>query len=157
MKQAIIAVGTNIGDCQQNIQQAVQAINLLPMNTQVLKEAAIYETEPFDVPDQQQNYFNTCLLIETDFSPEALLGACLGIEVGLGRVRKVWHGERIIDLDLIFYEGEVRETKELVLPHPGYQERLFVLEPMMDLCPSGIFSEWNFLSEYQELKALENR
>lgn len=67
-----------------------------------------------------------------------MLGACLGIEAGLGRVREIRFGPRIIDVDLLFAEDLKIESKNLTLPHPRYSERRFILEPLLDLFENGI-------------------
>ena len=131
MKKAVIALGTNIGDREGNIGIAVDSIRKLP-RTEVLKLSKIYETEPW-VYAYQDMFLNACVLVKTDLSPHALLGACLGIEAAMGRLRTIKNGPRIIDLDLIKHEGEQCESEELILPHPRAEERDFVQVPMRDL------------------------
>ena len=75
------------------------------------------------------------MTVETNLSSRALLGVCLGIEAGIGRVRTIKNGPRVIDLDLLFYENETADTPELMLPHPGVKERAFVLYPLHDIFP----------------------
>lgn len=131
MKRAVIALGTNMGDRQGNLTSAVESLNLLP-GTKVLQYSKVYETEPWGYTDQDM-FLNACVLVETTLSPQALLGACLGIEAGLGRVRTFKNGPRVIDLDIILYEGVTLNTEELTIPHPRYKEREFVLKPLGDL------------------------
>ena len=71
--------------------------------------------------------------METELNADNLLGAALGIESGLGRVRTIKNGPRIIDIDLLLFGDEVRNTKSLILPHPRMMERNFVLKPLLDL------------------------
>ena len=92
----------------------------------------MYVTKPWGYLDQP-DFVNACGLVETDLSPEALLGVCLGLEAGMGRVRTIKNGPRIIDIDLLLYEEEARDTRELVLPHPRMWERTFVLEPLAEI------------------------
>ncbi len=134
--QYIISVGTNLGDRRANIERAIEAINLLPY-TDVEKQSAIYETEPIGYA-RQDNFYNIVLLVESIFEPNEMLGACLGIESGFGRQRTVRYGPRIIDLDIIFAEDCEIETRNLIVPHPRYHERRFVLEPLLDIFPNGI-------------------
>ena len=142
MKNAVIGMGTNIGNKRENLTGAVEAINLLP-NTKVVKISDFYETDPVGYLDQDR-FMNACVLVETELSPHALLGACLGIEAGFHRVRTIKNGPRVLDLDLLFYENEVINTPELILPHPRIKERAFVLVPLEDLelsselCPYNI-------------------
>lgn len=134
--QYIISVGTNLGDRRANIERAIEAINLLPY-TDVEKQSSIYETEPIGYA-RQDNFYNIVLLVESIFEPNEMLGACLGIESGFGRQRTVRYGPRIIDLDIIFAEDCEIETRNLIVPHPRYHERRFVLEPLLDIFPNGI-------------------
>ncbi|MDR3711829.1 MAG: 2-amino-4-hydroxy-6-hydroxymethyldihydropteridine diphosphokinase, partial [Puia sp.] len=85
----------------------------------------------------QPYFFNCAVAIETALSARALLGACLGIEAAMGRVRAEKNGPRVIDLDLLFYEGVRCCDAELTLPHPRIPERLFVLVPLRELFPGG--------------------
>jgi 2-amino-4-hydroxy-6-hydroxymethyldihydropteridine diphosphokinase len=135
MTNAVIGIGTNMGDRYRNINDAVKAISLLP-GTSVLEASHIYETEPVGYPEQD-DFLNAAILIETNMSPMALLGACLGIEAAFGRVRTVKNGPRVLDLDLLLYEGMKSESFELTLPHPRILERAFVMVPLMDLYPTG--------------------
>ena len=129
--KAVLGIGTNMGNRQENIDNSVTALSLVP-GIRVLRLSSVYETEPWGFKEQQ-NFYNIVCEIETELSPEALLGVCLGIEAGMGRIRQFKNGPRIIDLDVLVYEGEVRNTEELVLPHPRIEERAFVLVPLKDL------------------------
>lgn len=131
--RAVVALGSNLGDRLLNLKNAVGALKLLP-DTRALKLSEIYETEPWGY-EAQSCFLNAAALIETGFSARALLGACLGIEAGLGRVRGVRNGPRVIDLDLLFYGSRREESGELRLPHPGVFTRAFVLAPLADLFP----------------------
>lgn len=124
-----------MGDRKENIERAIEAVNLLPY-TDVIKHSSVYETEPVGYA-RQQNFYNIVLLVESVLEPGEMMGACLGIESGFGRVRTVRNGPRIIDLDIIFAENEKIETRNLVVPHPRYHERRFVLEPLLELFPDG--------------------
>ncbi len=133
--KAVIGIGTNLGDRLLNTNEAVRALSLLP-RTAVTAVSHIYETEPVGV-ETQPKFFNANVLVETSMSPMALLGACLGIEAAFGRKRELKDGPRIIDLDLLIYEGMKSESFELTLPHPKILERAFVMVPLQDLFPSG--------------------
>lgn len=142
MKQAVIGIGTNMGDRKENISSAISALGLLP-KTKVIKKSPDYETKPWGF-EEQQNFFNCCVLIETALSPKTLLGALLGIEAGFGRIRQFKNGPRIIDLDLLFYEDEIFSDDELTLPHPRILEREFVLFPLKDLFENERFRSFDF-------------
>lgn len=132
----IISVGTNLGDRKANIERAIDSINLLPY-TDVIRQSSIYETEPIGYA-RQQNFYNIVLVVESILEPNEMLGACLGIESGFGRQRTIRFGPRIIDLDIIFAEDIKLETRNLLIPHPRYKERRFVLEPLLELFPDGM-------------------
>lgn len=131
MSVAFVGIGTNMGDRISNINSAIEALNLLPF-TKVEAVSNIYETEPWGYKEQP-NFLNGVIKISTEFSPAALLGALLGIEASMGRVRKIKNGPRVLDLDLLVYDNAVINTKELVLPHPFIMEREFVLKPLCEL------------------------
>ena len=95
--KAVIGVGTNVGDRLQNIRDAKKAFGLVP-ETKVTEVSFVYETEPWGY-DQQDNFLNCVMTVETNLSSRALLGVCLGIEAGIGRVRTIKNGPRVIDLD----------------------------------------------------------
>lgn len=150
--KAVIGIGTNIGDRYTNINIAVEALNLVP-GVKVLRKSSVYETAPWGYTEQAA-FYNNVIEVETEKSPEALLGICLGIEAGMGRVREFKYGPRVIDLDLLVYENEERNTTELKLPHPLIQERDFVLVPLNEL-----YADMNVLGfRYKEAyeKTLEN-
>ena len=132
----ILSVGTNLGDRKENIERCINSINLLPY-TDVIEQSAIYETEPVGYA-RQENFYNIILKVESIFEPNEMLGACLGIEAGFGRLRTVRFGPRIIDIDIIFAENEKIESRNLILPHPRYHERRFILEPMLDIFKDGV-------------------
>ena len=135
MSRAVVALGSNLGERENNLQSAVQALAALP-HTRILKISAIYETAPVGYAAQPA-FLNAVLLLETALSARALLGACLGIEAAMGRVRTIRNGPRIIDLDLLLVEGVVMAEEELCLPHPRMGERGFVLVPLTDIFPDG--------------------
>ena len=124
---------------EENIKSAVSALALVP-GIRVEELSPVYETMPWGY-EAQHNFSNACVKLSVDISPEALLGVCLGIEAGMGRIREFRNGPRIIDLDLIIYEGEERNTEELKLPHPGMKDRDFVLVPLLDVADEGLKSE----------------
>lgn len=143
-----IGIGTNIGDRVGNIENALSAINKLP-NTKVTGVSAIYETEPWGYT-QQDNFYNICAKIETDFTPNGMLGACLGIEAAFGRERPFKNAPRVIDIDILLYNDLYLETDELTVPHPRMMERAFVLVPLKDILPSMAIGDYNFNSAYEK-------
>lgn len=131
MSIVYIGIGTNVGDKIKNIDNAISGINHLP-GTRVVKVSSIYETAPWGYLDQD-NFYNVCAQIETDLSPNAFLGACLGIEAALGRERPFKNAPRNIDIDVLLYDDIEINTHELIVPHPRMLERGFVLVPLKDV------------------------
>ena len=135
MSEAVIALGTNLGNRLENINSAIRAIAKLS-GVKILKVSGIYETDPVGCEDDLK-FYNAAILVETKVSPHVLLGECLGIEAAMGRIRTKRNGPRVIDLDLILYDGFKSEDYELTLPHPRVLERAFVMAPLLELYPSG--------------------
>ena len=136
---AYVAFGSNMGDAADNIRTAAQALDSVP-GIKVEQVSGIYETKPWGY-DNQNNFCNACARLSVDISPETLLGVCLGIEAGMGRVRSITNGPRVIDIDVIIYKGQERNTRELILPHPRMDERDFVLVPLYDVALDDIKEE----------------
>ncbi|MBR2133307.1 MAG: 2-amino-4-hydroxy-6-hydroxymethyldihydropteridine diphosphokinase [Eubacterium sp.] len=149
----ILSIGTNIGDRKANIVKCVDALSLLP-KTKVLRCSRLYETEPVGY-ENQQSFYNIAAEVESSFDPHEMLGACLGIEAGFGRVRQFKNGPRIIDIDLIFAEDAEIKSENLILPHPRYSERRFVLEPLCDLFPNAIVYGTNIKPHIEALSGQE--
>ncbi len=147
---AYVAFGSNIGDGKKNIEDAAQALNLVPGIT-LEALSTVIETKPWGY-EQQDNFCNACARLRVDISPEVLLGVCLGIEAAMGRVRMFTNGPRVIDIDVIMYGEEVRNTKELILPHPRMKERDFVLVPLYEIAENAIKSRINEMIEALEEK-----
>lgn len=135
MSEAVIALGSNLGNRIENLNSAIRAIAKLS-GVKILKVSSVYETEPVGC-NYETKFYNAAVLIETSVSPAVLLGECLGIEAAMGRIRKQRNDPRVIDLDLILYEGFKAESYELTVPHPRLLERAFVMAPLLDLYPSG--------------------
>lgn len=128
---AYLGIGTNIGNCLQNLIDTVEALNLLPL-TKVIEVSNVYETAPVGYANQE-NFLNIVVSVSTELNAHNLLGAALGVEAGMGRVRTIKNGPRIIDVDLLMYENEKIDSHTLTLPHPRMLERNFVLKPLLDL------------------------
>lgn len=143
MFEAVLSLGSNMGDREFYLKSAVEALKNIP-GVELVSVSSVYETEPFGVSDAQKKYLNCCVLIKTNLPPFALLGVCLGIETKLGRQRPYRFAPRTIDIDIIFYENEIINDVNLTLPHPRMKERAFVLVPMMDILPEGKFKNFDF-------------
>ena len=138
--RAIIALGSNLGDRVAYLRYGIE--HLTHEGTRVLTASQVFETDPVGGPDNQGPYLNMAALIETDLDPYALLRRLLQIEAEADRVRIVRWGPRTLDLDLLFYDDATIESAELVVPHPRYAERRFVLEPLSEIAPEHCPSEW---------------
>jgi 2-amino-4-hydroxy-6-hydroxymethyldihydropteridine diphosphokinase len=129
MPLVYLGLGSNIGDKEAHIAQALRLISEI---CEVKKKSHLYLTEP--VGNCHQDWFLNCVVeVETELDPKHLLSSIKSIERTLGRVKTVKNGPRIIDIDILFYGDQIVQTKNLIIPHPLLQERLFVLQPMMDL------------------------
>ncbi len=129
--EVFIAIGTNLGDKEDNIARAIAKLK----DFCLLEEVATYiDTKPWGVSDQP-DFLNTVVKVKTLLEPFALLRNLKAIEENLGRVKTRRWGERIIDLDIIFYDDLVLEEKELAIPHPYMEDRDFVLVPLAEIAP----------------------
>jgi 2-amino-4-hydroxy-6-hydroxymethyldihydropteridine diphosphokinase len=128
---AFIGLGSNLGDREAMIRQALEALAALPQ-TELLRASSLYDTEPVgDV--EQPNFLNAVAHVDTSLPARQLLWNLLLIEKRLGRERARRWGPRIIDLDLLLYGNEVIEEADLRVPHPELTRRAFVLVPLVEL------------------------
>lgn len=130
MSIAYIALGSNLGERKQNI---LTALNYMEQSgLKILAVSSLLETEPYGVTDQP-SFINAAVKIETELAAHDLLRLLLAIELKMGRVRKRHWGERNIDLDLILYDDKIMKDKDIIVPHPDMQNRLFVLSPLAEI------------------------
>lgn len=130
---AYLSLGSNIGDRLDYLTQATKLLNEHPDIT-VVKISSVYETAAWGLEDQA-DFYNIVLEIETSLSPKALLGASQGIESALDRTRVIHWGPRTIDIDILLYEDvEIRE-ESLTIPHKYLFERPFVTIPLAEIAP----------------------
>ena len=132
--KAVVALGANIGNPQE---QMNLAIAMLKESTNVKAVSSIYRTKPLGGPEQP-DYLNAVLILESELPALDLLALLHGIEKSLGRERIEKWGPRTIDCDLIQYGSILSSAEELQLPHPRAHERLFVLEPWLEIEPDAI-------------------
>ena len=128
-KRAILALGSNLGDRVNYLNSAIEAIKKLP-DTEILKISKFHETEPLTSNTNNQDInnkdINCCVEIQTSYSPEMLMGMCLGIESAHNRTREYKWCPRTLDIDILTYENEIRNSEYLTLPHPCMHERDFI-------------------------------
>lgn len=130
---AYIALGSNMGDRTKYLTDAVEALGGIRGCT-VKKVSGFLETPPYGVADQD-DFLNGCLELETLLYPEELLEQLHRIEKDAGRERKKRWGPRTLDLDIIFYDDLVCQSKDLCIPHVDMHRRKFVLEPLCEIAP----------------------
>jgi len=144
--KAVIALGANIGNPQENLDLAVA---LLREATDVQAVSSYYTTRPVGGPEQP-DYINAVCIIESELPAMDLMSLLHGIEISLGRERVQHWGPRTIDLDLIQYGGLLSKAEELMLPHPRAHERRFVLQPWFEIEPDAILLTHGSVQELLE-------
>ena len=132
---ACVALGANLGDAVATVQQALRDVAALP-KTRLLKASSLYRSAPYEA--QGPDFINAVALVHTQLSPLALLHALQALELQCGRERPFKNAPRTLDLDIIFYGDVSLDTSELTLPHPRWQERAFVLQPLAEVLPERI-------------------
>jgi 2-amino-4-hydroxy-6-hydroxymethyldihydropteridine diphosphokinase len=133
--RAYVGLGSNLGDREETIRDAVSALGNEP-GIEVAAVSALIDTAPVGVVGQPR-FLNGVLALETELPARALLDTLLAIERRFGRRREasVPHGPRTLDLDLLLYGDEVIDEPGLHVPHPRLHEREFVLGPLVELAP----------------------
>src|SRR5690349_11058493 len=130
MKQVYLLIGGNLGNRTDHLEQARILINEKCGTIQTI--SSLYETAAWgDIP--QPDFLNQVLEIETCIDPQELLKNILAIETVLGRFRDARYGPRTIDIDILFYGGQIINDKNLQIPHPRIGERRFVLTPLNEI------------------------
>lgn len=134
-EEAVLGTGSNVGDREAHLLKAAELL-CRDEAVQLVAASAVYETPPLEVPSSQENYLNQVVVVSTWLSPGRLLALCQEIEALLGRPRDHAAGApRTIDIDLISYGSRIHNSGDLVLPHPGYTRRKFVLVPLAEVLP----------------------
>lgn len=123
-----IGLGSNLGDSKKILAEAVSKLAVLG----AVKASKLYQSPPMG-PQDQPNYLNAVVRLETDLEPLALLDELQRFEQESGRVRLRRWGERTLDLDLLIYGNETIQNERLIVPHVGVLERDFVLIPLLDI------------------------
>jgi len=128
-----VALGSNLGDRHAHLDHAVARLRSL---LQQLAVSRYHDTVPVGVTGPQPIYLNAVAVGDTALAPRDLLDALLAIEAERGRERPHANAARTLDLDLILYGGRVIDEPGLVVPHPRFRERRFVLEPLVEVAPN---------------------
>ncbi|MGC2694863.1 MAG: 2-amino-4-hydroxy-6-hydroxymethyldihydropteridine diphosphokinase [Candidatus Angelobacter sp.] len=132
-KTVYLSLGSNLGDRAENLREAIRRLGKIGTESAV---SSLYETEPVEVTQQQPWFLNCVAAVETELMPEQFLSQTLSLEQDMGRRRTKPRGPRTIDIDIVFFGGEVIDTPELTIPHPAMQQRRFVLEPLAEIAPN---------------------
>lgn len=131
--RAFIALGSNLDDPASHVRQALNELTQLPA-CRLLKHSALYRTAPVGWLDQP-DFINAVAQIETTLAPRDLLNALLEIEHSHGRVREYLNAPRTLDLDILMYGDLQCDEGDLILPHPRMHQRVFVLQPLLEIAP----------------------
>jgi 2-amino-4-hydroxy-6-hydroxymethyldihydropteridine diphosphokinase len=129
-----IALGSNVGDRRATLNSALEALRPWVRN---LRASSFYDT-PYVGTDIQPSVLNGVVIGVTALEPQALLERLLAIEQGFGRTRPYGGAPRTLDLDLILYGNSVIDEPGLVVPHPRFRDRRFVLEPLAEIAPDRV-------------------
>src|SRR6187549_2411702 len=125
----VLGLGSNMGDREAHLRAALLSLNQRQVT--VLRSASLYLTEPRDFTNQPW-FINTVAEVDTQLEPSGLLECCLAIEHEAGRVRNGFRGPRPIDVDILFFRDRQIRLSNLIVPHPRYAERRFVLLPLTE-------------------------
>ena len=140
MNIVFLQLGSNLGDRELLLQNAIIAIE--ERVGVVSEKSKIYESTPWRA-EGQENYLNQILKVKTELQANNVLSTILDIEKNLGRLRMEKWGERLIDIDIIFYNDSIIETAELCVPHKHMHERMFVLIPLHNIAPEIVHPKYN--------------
>lgn len=132
MNKAFLLTGGNQGNRMETLEKACSIISTTC--GVILKKSAIYETAAWGKEDQPA-FLNQCLQISTSLTAAELLEKLLSIEKQMGRERKEKYGPRIIDIDILFFNKEIINSSQLIVPHPEIQNRRFALVPLQEIAP----------------------
>ena len=135
MATAYLGLGSNMGDREQNL---AQALGLLSQKMLVEQLSSIYETEPVGCKEQP-HFLNAVCRISTDLSPDELLNLAKEIESRMGRLPSFPNAPRPIDIDILFYGEEMIQSQNLTIPHPRLAERAFVLVPLAEIAHDLVY------------------
>lgn len=131
-----LSIGSNQGNRFEQLQKSIHALS--KEVGKVVKISDVYETPAWGF--EGESFYNACVCVTSNKTPNEVMTKLLEIERGLGRVRdkEAGYQSRTIDLDMLFYEDEIIQNDLLTVPHPLLQERKFVLQPLTDIAPSKV-------------------
>lgn len=134
VKEAVVylSLGTNLGDKKHNLSFAIQSLKKEAGTVTHL--SSIYESNAWGY-DSGNNYYNCCIAITTSLTPHELLKVTEAIEQSMGRLKTTTYTDRVIDIDILFYDNLIIHEASLVIPHPQIEKRGFVLLPLNEIAP----------------------
>ena len=154
MTLAYIAIGSNLASPLEQVNAAVNALAEIP-DSRIISVSSFYRTPPLG-PQDQPDYLNAAVALETSLAPEELLNHTQRIELQQGRVRKAerW-GPRTLDLDIMLFGNEVINTERLTVPHYDMKNRGFMLWPLFEIAPELVFPDGEMLREVLHTRAFD--
>lgn len=135
--QVVVILGSNLGNKYEQLNEATRRLSIVG---QLRMASSFYETAPWGF-ECKENFLNQVVVFETSLSPCNFLKHCLKIEEQLGRIRQnnsPRYTSRPIDIDILFYDSQILNTPDLIIPHPRLCERNFVLIPLAEILPDFI-------------------
>ena len=152
MSKVYFSIGSNKGNRSGLINEAIDKIDII-IGKVVLK-SSIYETKSWGF--NSNNFYNICILLESTLTPELILNKILTIEKDMGRLKTTdQYSDRYIDIDILFFDNMIVNSKSLEIPHPRIQLRKFVLTPMLELTPDLIHPILNKSIRQLELECVD--
>ena len=153
MNEIFILLGANLGNPMLQLQKAQEL--LIDKLGEVISASSLYESEAWGVVDQPV-FLNQVLLLATKYTAQESLLICQMIENELGRVRKEKWGARVIDIDILYFNSEIIENQNLIVPHPYIQDRKFTLQPLFEIAPSYKHPKLNLTNTQLLLNCTDN-
>lgn len=135
MNNLFIITGGNLGDKKKNLEYAAKQVESKVGH--IVQQSSIYESESWGITDQP-TFYNQVLAVQTTLFPEEIMQLLLKIEEEMGRKRTIKNASRIIDIDILFFNNEVLQSKNVEIPHKEIPNRRFVLAPLNEIAPGHI-------------------
>ena len=133
-RRAFLGLGSNLGDRHRYLRGAIEAI------PDLVAVSSLYETDPIGGPEQGA-FLNCVAQLDTDLTPRELLELCRTLEAEAERVREERWGPRTLDVDVVYVDGETVNEPDLIVPHPRWRDRAFVMIPLGELAPD-LLGDW---------------
>jgi len=129
--EVALSLGSNVGDSFHTL---ISSLKDLSRFVDDMKVSSFYRTDPVQMT-YQPDFINMAVSGRTGIHPEVFLKKVHGVEIKYGRAREIKYGPRTLDIDIILFGGAIVKTENLVIPHPEFRKRLFVIEPLAEIAP----------------------